>query len=104
MGMRGFLGNSYHGHTPAPTLEQVKILTDQRPDLAVVELAMVDRGYRGHGPLKTRMPISGARNGLTPKLISDLRRRSAIEADIDHMKTGGRLSRPSSKAQSATPS
>jgi hypothetical protein len=66
----------------------VEILTDQRPDLAVV-----DRGYRGHGEDKTRVLISGTRRGLTPKLIADLRRRSAIEAEIGHMKTDGRLSR-----------
>ncbi|PZX47631.1 IS5 family transposase [Cereibacter changlensis] len=71
-----------------PALEQVTILTDQRPDLAVV-----DRGYRGHGETETRVLISGARRGLTPKLDADLRRRSAIEAEIGHMKTDGRLSR-----------
>jgi transposase, IS5 family len=37
--------------------------------------------------------ISGTRRGLTPKLTADLRRRSAIEAEIGHMKTDGRLSR-----------
>jgi IS5 family transposase len=88
VGMRSFPGNPYDGHTLAPALEQVEILTDQRPDLAVV-----DRGYRGHGALKTRVIISGTRRGLTPKLIADLRRRSAIEAEIGHMKTDGRLSR-----------
>ena len=64
------------------------ILTDQRPDLAVV-----DRGYRGHAKTRTRVLISGTRRGLTPKLITGLRRRSAIEAEIGHMKTDGRLSR-----------
>ena len=34
------------------------------------------------------MLISGTRRGLTPKLIADLRRRSAIKAEIGHMKTG----------------
>lgn len=92
VGMRSFAGNPYDGHTLAPTLEQVEILTDQRPDLAVV-----DRGYRGHGVDKTRVLISGTRRGLTPKLIADLRRRSAIEAEIGHMKTDGRLSRCSLK-------
>jgi IS5 family transposase len=43
--------------------------------------------------LKTRVLISGTRRGLTPNLIADLRRRSAIEAEIGHMKTDGRLSR-----------
>jgi transposase, IS5 family len=86
--MRGFAGNPYDGHTLQPALEQVEILTDQRPELAVV-----DRGCRGHGEEKTRVLISGRRRGLTPRLIADLRRRSAIEAEIGHMKTDGRLSR-----------
>jgi IS5 family transposase len=88
VGMRSFAGNPYDGHTLKEALEQVKTLTDQRPDLAVV-----DRGYRGHGVEATRVLISGTRRGLTPKLIADLRRRSAIEAEIGHMKTDGRLSR-----------
>lgn len=88
VGMRSFAGNPYDGHTLQPALEQVEILTDQRPELAVV-----DRGYRGHGEEKTRVLISGTRRSLTPRLIADLRRRSAIEAEIGHMKTDGRLSR-----------
>jgi IS5 family transposase len=88
VGMRSFPGNPYDGHTLRPALEQVTILTDQRPSLAVV-----DRGYRGHDVEATRVLISGTRRGLTPKLIADLRRRSAIEAEIGHMKTDGRLSR-----------
>ena len=86
--MRSFAGNPYDGHTLKETLEQVAILTDQRPDLAVV-----DRGYRGHDEGKTHVLISGTRRGLTVKEIIDLRRRSAIEAEIGHMKTDGRLSR-----------
>jgi IS5 family transposase len=88
VGMRSFAGNPYDGHTLKEALEQVTILTDQRPYLAVV-----DRGYRGHGETKTRVLISGTRRGLPPKLVADLRRRSAIEAEIGHMKTDGRLSR-----------
>jgi IS5 family transposase len=88
VGMRSFPGNPYDGHTLQEAIEQVEILTDQRPDLAVV-----DRGYRGHAETRTRVLISGTRRGLTPKLIVDLRRRSAIEPEIGHMKTDGRLSR-----------
>ena len=88
LGMRSFAGNPYDGHTLREALEQVEILTDHRPELAVV-----DRGYRGHGETKTRVLISGTRRGLTPKLIADLRRRSAIEPEIGHMKTDGRLGR-----------
>ncbi len=88
VGMRSFAGNPYDGHTLKAALEQVEILTYQRPDLAVV-----DRGYRGHGVEATRVLISGMRRGLTPKLVADLRRRSAIEAEIGHMKNDGRLAR-----------
>jgi IS5 family transposase len=91
--MRSFPSNPYDGHTLKEALEQVEILTDQRPDLAVV-----DRGYRGHGETRTGVLISGTRRGLTPKLIADLRRQSAIEAEIGHMKTDGRLSRCPLKA------
>jgi IS5 family transposase len=88
VGMRSFPGNPYNGHTLKEALEQAQILTDQRPDLVVV-----DRGYRGHDVEESRVLISGTRRGLTPKLIADLRCRSAIEAEIGHMKTDGRLSR-----------
>ena len=88
VGMRALPGNPYDGHTLAEALEQVEILTDRRPRLAVV-----DRGYRGHGVETTRVLISGTRRGLTPRLAAALRRRSAIEPEIGHMKTDGRLSR-----------
>jgi IS5 family transposase len=88
VGMRSFPGNPYDGHTLRDALGQVEILTDQRPAFAVV-----DRGYRGHDQEKTRVLISGTRRGLTAKEIIDLRRRSAIEAEIGHMKTDGRLYR-----------
>ncbi len=88
VGMRAMPGNPYDGHTLAEALEQVETLTDRRPDLAVV-----DRGYRGHGVAKTRVLISGMRRGLTDGLKAQLRWRSAIEPEIGHMKTDGRLAR-----------
>ena len=89
VGMRSFACNPYAGHILTEALEHVKTLTDQHPNLVVV-----DRGCRGHGAAEaTCILISGARRGLTPRLTADLRRRSAIEAEIDHMKTDGRLSR-----------
>jgi IS5 family transposase len=88
VGLRALPGNPYDGHTLAEALEQVEILTDQRPRLAVV-----DRGYRGHGVTTTRVLISGTRRGLTPALAKALRRRASIEPEIGHMKTDGRLAR-----------
>jgi IS5 family transposase len=88
VGMRAMPGNPYDGHTLAEALEQVEILTDICPELAVV-----DRGYRGHGVERTQVLISGQRRRLTPALKKLLRRRSAIEPEIGHMKTDGRLAR-----------
>lgn len=88
VGMRSFAGNPYDGHTLGAALEQVEILTEHLPDLVVV-----DRGYRGHGVDKTQVLISGMRRGLTPTLTAALRRRAAIEPEIGHMKTDGRLAR-----------
>jgi len=88
VGMRAIPGNTYDGHTLAEALEQVEILTDQRPSLAIV-----DRGYRGHDVEKTKVLISGSKRGLTPKLKTLLGRRSAIEPEIGHMKSDGRLGR-----------
>ena len=88
VGLRSLPGNPYDGHTLAEALEQVEILTDQRPRLAVV-----DRGYRGHGAEGTQVLISGTRRGWTETMAKALRRRSAIEPEIGHMKTDGRLAR-----------
>ncbi len=48
---------------------------------------------RGHGIEATRVLISGTRRGLTPLLAKLLKRRSAIEPEIGHMKSDGRLAR-----------
>jgi IS5 family transposase len=87
-GMRAQPGNPYDGHTLSEALEQVEILTDQRP-----EMAFVDRGYRGHGVENVKVFISGARRGVTRTIAKLLRRRSAIEPMIGHMKNDGRLTR-----------
>ncbi len=88
VGMRALPGNPYDGHTLAEALEQIEILTDQRPDMA-----FVDRGYRGHGVETMKVFISGARRGVTRSIAKLLRRRSAIEPMIGHMKNDGRLTR-----------
>jgi len=83
--MRALQGTPYDGHTLAEALEQVEILTGQKPSLAVV-----DRAYRVE---TTRVLISGTRKGITPALAKRLRRRGAIEPEIGHMKSDGRLAR-----------
>lgn len=88
VGMRSMPGNPYDGHTLREALEQVEILAETRP-----KRAFVDRGYRGHGVQTTAVYIAGQKRGMTPALQRDLRRRSAIEPMIGHMKTDGRLGR-----------
>jgi transposase, IS5 family len=82
-------GNPYDGHTLDATIGQVIAMTGVEP-----ERTYVDRGYRGHDyAKKERVFITGQRRGLTPTMRRELRRRSAIEPMIGHMKADGRLGR-----------
>lgn len=66
----------------------MEILTDQRPNMALVE-----RGCRGHGVETVKISISGVRRGVTRTIAKLLRRRSAIEPMTGHMKNDGCLTR-----------
>jgi IS5 family transposase len=88
VGMRSMPGNPYDGHTLHETLEQVGILTEHQPTTAVV-----DKGYRGVEVEGVRILRSGQRRGITRSLRAMIRRRSAIEPAIGHMKMDGRLAR-----------
>jgi IS5 family transposase len=82
-------GNPYDGHTLKATLDQVTTLSEVEPDRIYV-----DSGYRGHDyALKERVFIARQRRGLTPTIKRELRRRSAIEPMIGHMKADRRLGR-----------
>jgi IS5 family transposase len=82
-------GNPYDGHTLKATVDQVVALSGVEPDRIYV-----DQGYRGHDyTRKERVFIARQRRGLTPTIKRELRRRSAIEAMIGHMKADGRLGR-----------
>jgi transposase, IS5 family len=59
-----------------------------------IEHAYVDKGYRGHHTADPcRVFISGQKRGVFGVIKRELRRRSAIEAVIGHMKTDGHLGR-----------
>ena len=88
VGMFAEHGNPYDGHTLSKALQQVKEITGK-----VVERCYVDRGYRGHKVKDTAVFISGRRRGLTPQMRRELKRRSAIEPVIGHMKAEGKLDR-----------
>ena len=59
-----------------------------------IERAYVDKGYRGHdAPNPHRVFISGQKRGVFGAIKRELRRRSAIEPVIGHMKAEGHLGR-----------
>ena len=88
VGMRSMPGNPWDGHTLEETLEQVGILTDRQPKVVIV-----DKGYQGVEVPNTQILRSGQRRGVTRTMRKMIRRRSAIEPTIGHMKMDGRLGR-----------
>jgi len=88
VGMFAEHGNPYDGHTLARAIEQVQRVTGR-----IVQRSFADRGYRGHGIKDTEVLISGRKRGMTPQMKKELKRRSAIEPVIGHMKTDGKLGR-----------
>ena len=82
-------GNPYDGHTLGAIIEDTERLTG-----CEVERAYVDKGYRGHETANPRRVfISGQKRGVFGAIKRELRRRSAIEAVIGHMKADGHLGR-----------
>ena len=61
---------------------------------APIERAYVDKGYRGHDAANPRRVfISGQKRGVFGVIKRELKRRSAIEPVIGHMKNDGHLGR-----------
>jgi IS5 family transposase len=82
-------GNPYDGHTLRTVIEDTQKLTG-----CEIERAYVDKGYRGHdAPHPRRVFISGQKRGVLGVIKRELRRRSAIEPVIGHMKAEGHLGR-----------
>lgn len=89
VGIQSCPGNPYDGHTLEGQLDQVERITGQVP-----AKTFVDKGYKGHGvdESRSKVYISGMRK-LGPSLKRQLRRRSAVEPEIGHMKSDGLLGR-----------
>ena len=88
VGMRSLPDNPYDGHTLPEAIEQVSILTDRMP-----KAVFVDKGYRGVSVDGVAIWRSGQKRGVTPSIRKAIRRRSAIEPAIGHMKNDGKLRR-----------
>lgn len=82
-------GLPYDGHTLNGVIDELETQTG-----ITVERAYVDKGYRGHQhPKKNRVFISGQKRGVTAAIKKELKRRSAVEPLIGHLKNDGRLGR-----------
>ena len=82
-------GNPYDGHTLSDVLNQIEELTGTRPSDSYVDL-----GYRGNDEKNCKIHMTRNKKELkTYALKKDMKRRSAIEPIIGHMKSDGSLSR-----------
>ena len=88
VGARSRPGNPYDDHTLHEALEQAEILSGIKPAMAFVE-----RSYRGGKVAGVQVWKSGQRCGVTRGLKAMIKRRSAIEPTIGHMKNDGKLGR-----------
>jgi IS5 family transposase len=84
-------GNPYDGHTLA------KVVPDITRQIGVnLQRLIADAGYRGHNAPKGQglsVFTSGQKRGVTEKIKRELRRRSAVEPVIGHLKSGHRMDR-----------
>jgi IS5 family transposase len=90
LGAMALPGNPYDGHSLAGQIDQVARLTGTS-----VARAYVDRGYRGHRIERDNLDItiSHTRGITSPTIRREMRRRSAIEPVIGHLKEDGHLER-----------
>src|SRR5215218_3666485 len=98
-------GNPYDGHTLKTVIPDMEAMIGN-----VIERMLLDKGYRGHNAppdYKFRVFISGQKRRVTPKIKRELRRRSAVEPVIGHLKSEHRMGRNIfgiAKAMPPTPS
>lgn len=81
--------NRYDRHTLQDVIDRTETLTG-----CAIERAYVDKGHRGHDVQDPpRVFISGQKRGVFGVIKRELRRRSAIEPIIGHLKADGHLGR-----------
>ncbi len=83
-------GNPYDGHTLARVIPAI-----EQPVGNTIERLHADAGYRGHNapPTTGSKSIRPSKNRVTPKIKREMRRRSAIEPVIGHLKHDHRMDR-----------
>ena len=84
-------GNPYDGHTLETVIPEMEALIGN-----IIERLVLDKGYRGHNAppdYRFRVFISGQKRRVTPQIKRELRRRSAVEPVIGHLKSEHRMGR-----------
>ena len=84
-------GNPYDGHTLNTVIPEMETLIGN-----TIERILADKGYRGHNAppdYKFRVFTSGQKRRMTPQIKRELRRRSAVEPVIGHLKSEHRMGR-----------
>lgn len=84
-------GRPYDGHTLEQVIPAMEDITAQ-----TLQRAVCDRGYRGHKHppgYKFKIFIQGQKQRATPDIKRELKRRSAIEPVIGHLKSDHRMAR-----------
>jgi IS5 family transposase len=84
-------GNPYDGHTLATVIPAMERLVGN-----TIERLHADAGYRGHNAppdYKFKVYTSNQKRRLTPQIEREMRRRSAIEPVIGHLKNEHRMDR-----------
>lgn len=82
-------GRPYDGHTLKQVIDEYQKQTGIEP-----HRIYVDKGYRGHDyPNTLRVYKSGQKRGVPNVIKKELKRRSAVEPLIGHLKNDGRLGR-----------
>jgi IS5 family transposase len=84
-------GSPYDGHTLQIVIPHVEGIIGNE-----IQRIIGDKGYRGHGapaPYDMRVYVSEQRRGVTKQIARELKRRSAVEPVIGHMKAEHRMDR-----------
>jgi IS5 family transposase len=84
-------GRPYDGHTLATVIPEIEALTG-----ATLKRILTDAGYKGHNAPqshKFRVFTAGQKRRVTPAIKRQMKRRSAVEPVIGHLKNGHRMDR-----------
>lgn len=88
---KAMAGNPYDGHTLATVIPEIEALVGN-----TIERVLADAGYRGHNAppeYKFRVYTAGQKRRMTPQIKRQMRRRSAVEPVIGHLKAEHRMGR-----------